>query len=63
MLDLGQATTSLSTDLMVQSPGAVSLKITLASQGLLHNLLFRPRGADNLGGRRRIGRSPFPSLI
>ena len=63
ILDHGPTSTSLSANLMIQFARAVGLKVTLASYGLLEDLLLRSWGVSGLGVREQRRRSSFPSLF
>ena len=64
-LDPSHPTTSFSADRMIQFARAVGLEVSLASFGLLEDLLLKARvggGVQPVGSRHSIGRSPFPSV-
>ena len=64
-LDPSYPTTGFSVDQMIQFARAVWLKVSLASDGMLEDLLLIARvgGGDQLvRSRHSIGRSPFPSV-
>ena len=58
-------TTSFSADQMIQFARAVGLEVSLASYGMLEDLLLKARvggGDQTVGSRHSIGRSLFPSV-
>ena len=64
-LDPSHPTTSFSADQMIQFARAVGLEVSLASYGMLEDLLLKARGGggiQSVGSRHSIGRSPFPSV-
>ena len=64
-LDPSHPTTSFSADQMIQFARAVGLEVSLASYGMLEDLLLKARvgGGDRpVGSRHSIGRSAFPSV-
>ena len=64
-LDPSHPTTSFSADQMIQFARAVGLEVSLASYGMLENLLQKTRGGGGfqpVGSRHSIWRSPFPSV-
>ena len=64
-LDPNHQTTSFSADQMIQFARAVGLEVSLASYGMLEDLLLKARvggGVQPVGSRHSIGRSPFPSV-
>ena len=64
-LDPGHPTTSSSADQMIQFARAVGLEVSLASYGMLEDLLLKARvggGVQLIGLRHSIGKSPFPSV-
>ena len=64
-LDPSHPTTSFSADQMIQFARAVGLEVSLASYGMLEDLLLKARvggGVQPVGSRNSIGRSPFPSV-
>ena len=64
-LNPSHPTTSFSADQMIQFARAVGLKVSLASYGMLEDLLLKARvggGVQPVGSRNSIGRSPFPSV-
>ena len=64
-LDPSHPTTSFSADQMIQFARAVGLEVSLASYGILEDLLLKARGGggfQSVGSRHSIGRSPFPSV-
>ena len=64
-LDPSHPTTSFSADQMIQFARAVGLEVSLASYGMLEDLLLKARvggGVQPVGSRHSIGRSPFPSV-
>ena len=64
-LDPSHPTTSFSVDQMIQFARAVLLEVSLASYGMLEDLLLKARGGggfQSVGSRHSIGRSPFPSV-
>ena len=64
-LDPGHPTTSFSADQKIQFEGAVGLEVSLASYGMLEDLLLKARvggGDQPVGPCHFIGRSPFPSV-
>jgi len=64
-LDPSHPTTSFIADQMIQFARAVGLEVSLASYGMLEDLLLKARigGVDPpVGSRHSIGRSPFPSV-
>ena len=65
LLDPSHPTTSFSADQMIQFARAVGLEVSLASYGMLEDLLLKARGGggfQSVGSRHSIGRSPFPSV-
>ena len=60
VLDPGHTTTSLSADQMIQFARAVDLKTTLASHGLLEELLLRARSVRSLAVREAVWLVSFP---
>ena len=63
--DPSQPTTSLSADQMIQFARAVGLEFSLASYGMLEDLLLKARvggGDQPVGSRHSIGRSAFPCV-
>ena len=57
--------TSFSADHMIQFARAVGLEVSLASYGMLEDILLKARvdgGDQSLGSRHSIGRSPFLSV-
>ena len=63
--DPSHPTTSFSADRMIQFARAVGLEVSLASYGMLEDLLLKARGGggfQSVGSRHSIGRSPFPSI-
>ena len=64
-LDPSRPTTSFSADQMIQFARAVGLEVSLASYGMLEDLLLKARGGggfQSVGSRHSIGRSPFSSV-
>ena len=64
-LDLSHPTASFNADQMIQFARAVELEVSLASYGMLEDLVLkaRVRGGNQLVGlRRSIGRSTFPRV-
>ena len=64
-LDPSHPTTSFSADQRIQVARAVGLEVSLASYGMLEDLLLKARvggGVQPVGSRHSIGRSPFPSV-
>ena len=64
-LDPSHQTTSFSADQMIQFARAVGLEVSLASYGMLEDMLLKARvggGVQPVGSRHSIGRSPFPSV-
>ena len=64
-LDPSHPTTSFSADQMIQFARAVGLEVSLASYGMLEDLLLKARvggGVQPVGSRHSIGRSPFRSV-
>ena len=64
-LDPSHPTTSFSADQMIQFARAVGLEVSLASYGMLEDLLLKAMGGggfQSVGSRHFIGRSPFPSV-
>ena len=64
-LDPSHPTTSFSADQMIQFARAVGLEVSLASYGMLEDLLLKARvvgGVQPVGSRHSIGRSPFPGV-
>ena len=64
-LDPSHPTTSFSADQMIQFARAVGLEVSLASYGMLEDLLLKARGGggrQSVGSRHSIGSSPFPSV-
>ena len=64
-LDPSHQTTSFSADQMIQFARAVRLEVSLASYGMLEDMLVKARvggGVQPAGSRHSIGRSPFPSV-
>ena len=64
-LDPSHQTTSFSADQMIQFARAVGLEVSLASYGILEDMLVKARvggGVQPAGSRHSIGRSPFPSV-
>ena len=64
-LDPSHPTTSFSAGQMIQFARAVGLEVSLASYGMLADLLLKARvggGVQPVGSRNSIGRSPFPSV-
>ena len=64
-LDPSHPTTSFSTDQMIHFARAVGLEVSLASYGMLEDLLLKARvggGVQPVGSRHSIGRSPFLSV-
>ena len=64
--DRSHPTTSFSADQMIQFARAVGLEVSLASYGMLEDLLPKARvggGVQPVGSRNSIGRSPFPSVV
>ena len=64
-LDPGHPTTSFSADQMIQFARAVGLEVSLASYGMLEDLLLKARiggVGPAVGSRHSVGRSPFPSV-
>ena len=62
-LDPSHPTTSFSADQVIQFARAVGLEVSLASYGMLENLILKARGGGGVqpvGSRHSIGRSPFP---
>ena len=65
-LDPSHPTTSFSADQMIQFARAVGLEVSLASYGMLEDLLLKPRGGGgfrSVGSRHSIGRSHFLVLL
>ena len=63
--DPSHPTTSFSADQMIQFARAVGLEVSLASYGVLEDLLLKTSvggGVQPVGSRHSIGRSPFPSV-
>ena len=64
-LDPRHPTTSFSADQMIQFARAVGLEVSVASYGMLGDLLLKARvggGDQPVGSRHSIGRSPFPNV-
>ena len=64
-LDPSHPTTSFSADQMIQFARGVGLEVSLASHGMLEDLLLKVRvggGVQPVGPRHSVGRSPFPSV-
>ena len=64
-LDPSHPTTSFKADQMIQFARAVRLEVSLASYGMLEDLLLKVKGGggcQSVGSRHSIGRSPFPSV-
>ena len=64
-LDPSHPTTSFSADQMIQFARAVGLEVSLASYGMLKDLLLKARiggVGPAVGSRHSVGRSPFPSV-
>ena len=64
-LDPSHPTTSFSADQMIQFARAVGLEISLASYGMLEDLLLKEGGGggfQSVGSRHSVGRYPFPSV-
>ena len=64
-LDPSHPTTNFSADQTIQFARAVGLEDSLASYGMLEDLLLKARvggGDQPVGSRHSIGRSPFPSV-
>ena len=64
-LDPSHPTNSFSADQMIQFARAVVLEVSLASYGMLEDLLLKARvggGFQPVGSRHSIGRSPLPSV-
>ena len=64
-LDPSHPTTKFSADQMIQFARAVGLEVSLASYGMLEDLLLKARvggGVQPVGSRNSIGRSLFPSV-
>ena len=64
-LDPSHPTTSFSADQMIQFARAVGLEVSLASYGMLEDMLLKARvggGVQPVGSSNSIGRSPFPSV-
>ena len=64
-LDPSHPTTSFSADQMIQFARAVGLEVSLASYGMLEDLLLKARvggGVQPVGSRHSVGKSPFPSV-
>ena len=64
-LDPSHSTTSFSADQMIQFARAVGLEVSLASYGMLEDLLLKARvggGNQPVVARRSIERSPLPSV-
>ena len=64
-LDPSHPTTSFSADQMIQFARAVGLEVSLASYGMLEDLLLKARiggVGPAVGSRHSVGKSPFPSV-
>ena len=64
-LDPSHPTTSFSADQMIQFARAVGFEVSLASYGMLEDLLLKARvvvGDQPVESRHSTGRSPFPSV-
>ena len=64
-LDPSHPTTSFSADQKIQFARAVGLEVSLASYGMLEDLLLKARGGggfQSVGSRHSIESSPFPSV-
>ena len=64
-LDPSHPITSFSADQLIRFTRAVRLEVSLASYGMLEDLLLKARvggGDQPVGSRHSIGRSPFPSV-
>ena len=64
-LDPSHPTTGFKADQMIQFARAVGLEVSLASYGMLEDLLLKAGGGggfQSVGSRHSVGRSPFPSV-